>query len=769
MAKIPPHDGDRKNSRLVEQKRQQELLQQTQQEIHQIILDHAIDSYQGNQRSLHFLTELASYLRSIFEVDFCLLCPPQQGNGILVTANDSSSCCRSPLISWLVASDLLTPRREMIVVNNCQHLPEIDRTSLPQPLRDMVSLLGMETPTSRNLTNNKDLTGNLAEDFTEDLTKNLTKNTTGDRSEDLTKGLTGNLDGKLLIISGGLVLLGCHQEQNWTKEQQELLHTLIPLVAIALHQSQIQHQLDICYPYQKLVNQITQAIRDHEEINQILQQAITAIGQTLGANTGTILLLKYKEPAWKRADRKSLEMITAHKTAQWSSPLSQFSHQVIHQVLSEFGNQSSNQASSQDHSQVNNLSHQDFPPLLPQKVSFSLALSPLCGQAFQQAPQPLTMATNPGGVIFPLMGAVGHTLPARVLGFLVLEYYPTRQLLEGELELISSVSNQISYALIQDQTLRQVKAIVDDRTAQLQTSLEVQGRLYEKIRHQVDQLRQLNQIKDEFISAISHELRTPLTSMSLAIRMLREETLSPAKQAKYLEVLEQQCQQEILLINDLLALQQLEENSPLISLETIDLQPLLQQLAKTFYRHWANKALTLELEIIPTPSSKVGNLKASNTKLGHSKAENSKSIKVIVNENTFDTSPLPSILVVTHADSLQRILAELLTNAGKYSDPKTTVRLRIEQAAGETIFRIANEGDGIAPEEQDLIFEKFHRTKTAVEKTIAGTGLGLALVKPLVKHLRGKISVSSKPQDDRPTWITCFTVKLPHLLVDDKV
>ncbi len=725
MAKLPQHDGDRKNSRLVEQQRQQEFQQQTQQAIHHIILGHTRGNCQGNQgnrgnhQSWQLLTELASYLRSSFGVDFCLLCPPQQGNGILVTADESYSCCRSPLISWLVASELLVPSGEMIAVQNLQNfqnLPEIDRTSLPPSFRDMVSLLGIETPTSEDLTNNNEsLTGSL----TRNLAENLAENSTGE-----------------WIISGGLVLLGCCQEQNWTQGQQELLRTLVPLVAIALHQSQIQHQLDICYPYQKLVNQITQAIRDHEEINQILQQAITAIGQTLGATTGTILLLKYKEPAWKRADRKSLEMITAHKAAQWSAP-------------------------------------QNFSPLLPQKVSFSLALSPLCGQAFQQAPQPLMMTTNPGGVIFPLMGAMGHAHPARVLGFLVLEYHPVRQLLEGELELISSVSNQISYALIQDQTLRQVKAIVDDRTAQLQTSLEVQGRLYEKIRHQVDQLRQLNQIKDEFISAISHELRTPLTSMSLAIRMLREETLTPAKQAKYLEVLEEQCQQEILLINDLLALQQLEENSPLISLETIDLQPLLQQLAQTFHRHWTTKALTLELEIVtvPAPNSKAGNVKVANTKAGNSKAETShpKSIKVVTDENTFGASPLPAISLITHPDSLQRILAELLTNAGKYSDPDTTVRLRIEQAAAETIFKIVNEGDGIAPEEQDLIFEKFHRTKTAVKKTIAGTGLGLALVKPLVKHLRGKISVSSKPQDDRPTWVTCFTVKLPHLQVDDTV
>ena len=141
-------------------------------------------------------------------------------------------------------------------------------------------------------------------------------------------------------------------------------------------------------------------------------------------------------------------------------------------------------------------------------------------------------------------------------------------------------------------------------------------------------------------------------------------------------------------------------------------------------------------------------------------------------------SLLPDMYISTHGDTLQRILAELLTNAGKYSHPATMVILRVEQILGEIIFSVTNEGGGIPPEEQELIFEKFHRAQTAVKQAIPGTGLGLALVKPLVKHLRGKITVISSPKSksakaessldkplDKPQgWITCFTVKLPQFL-----
>jgi signal transduction histidine kinase len=189
----------------------------------------------------------------------------------------------------------------------------------------------------------------------------------------------------------------------------------------------------------------------------------------------------------------------------------------------------------------------------------------------------------------------------------------------------------------------------------------------------------------------------------------------------------------------------------------INLQPILQNLAQAFQQHWAAKTLNLQLEIIPASCQEVTS--AANLAPGE-------------------------MHISTHPDSLQRILAELLTNAGKYSHPETTVRLRVEQAIDSITFKVSNEGDGIPPEEQELIFEKFHRAQTATQKAIPGTGLGLALVKPLVKHLRGKITVASYPTDSLgssgigssgikspPTanqyqqkWITCFTVKLPQFL-----
>jgi signal transduction histidine kinase len=287
------------------------------------------------------------------------------------------------------------------------------------------------------------------------------------------------------------------------------------------------------------------------------------------------------------------------------------------------------------------------------------------------------------------------------------------------------VSAQASNAIIQSQTLRHVQALVSERTAQLQRSLEVQAKLYEKTRQQIDQLRHLNQLKDEFLSTMSHELRTPLTKMALAIRMLRQVELPRDRREKYLEILEQQCTQEINLINDLLDLQQLESKKSHFQPQKIDLKHLIGELAGAFTEQWADKGLRLEVDL-----------------------------------------PQRSLLFASDFDSLNHILRELLTNAGKYSEPDSIVRLQvtheIDRAVSQIVFSVCNTGSGISLEEQTHIFEKFWRGSRANQQVIPGTGLGLALVKCLVQHLNGTITVSSCPTEEDQFCETCFTITLPQ-------
>jgi signal transduction histidine kinase len=327
----------------------------------------------------------------------------------------------------------------------------------------------------------------------------------------------------------------------------------------------------------------------------------------------------------------------------------------------------------------------------------------------------------PALLLFPLESQ------GTVLGFLTFQRSQSHVWQPEEIELVKLVSAQVSTAIIQTETLRQVQALVEKRTAELQQSLSIQAKLYERTRQQLDQLRRLNQLKDEFLSTVSHELRTPLTSMTMAIRMLRQIGLSSDRSSRYLDILEQQCAQETNLINDLLTLQELESKQVSIQLEEIYLKEMILDLEKSFNQKWAAKGLRLAL-----------------------------------------TLPEKPIKLHSDRDSLNRILVELLTNAGKYSNPSTLIYLSItlqyDNPTNKVILKLTNTGPGIPSTELPFIFDKFRRCQRAGQNATQGTGLGLALVKSLVQLINGTISVSSCLADEIQSCDTSFTLTLPQSL-----
>lgn len=518
----------------------------------------------------------------------------------------------------------------------------------------------------------------------------------------------------------GVISLIRSQPYRWSESEKEsALASAVP-IAIAISQvkqtklsASLQQQVHTSSQYQGLINQLMMASRSSLDLNQILKLAITGSVQALQVDSGLILTLKYADPLFKTRSRKKIPKAKATVVCEWYSD-----HKP--EVL-------------ETHSADSLLQH-NASTLLNQ--SFWMSESWLCQQAFINSPSPVVIADKndltaiePAPDITPLFNFA--RLPAKlmlplesggtVLGFLVLQHSCPRLWRSEELALLELVSAQVSTAIIHSQTLRQVQSLVEDRTAQLQRSLEVQGKLYEKTRQQIDQLRQLNSLKDEFLSTVSHELRTPLTSMSLAIRLLRQPGLPIERQAKYLDILQQQCTQEINLVNDLLKLQELESHKTSLNLESIDLKPKLHDLAQSFEEKWADKGLSITMDL-----------------------------------------PKTSLIIETDSDSIERILQELLTNAGKYSEPDSTVVLSATHQVNQVVLTVTNLGLGISPEDATHIFDKFRRGQGVTQQAIQGTGLGLALVKCLVQHLNGNIAVSSSQALPSSSWETCFTLTLPQ-------
>ncbi|MEM9089769.1 MAG: ATP-binding protein [Cyanobacteria bacterium P01_F01_bin.53] len=278
-----------------------------------------------------------------------------------------------------------------------------------------------------------------------------------------------------------------------------------------------------------------------------------------------------------------------------------------------------------------------------------------------------------------------------------------------------------------------------------------QARLYQESQSQVRELERVNTLKDDFLSTVSHELRTPVTSMRVALQLLgvtlnqehdldqelAKPQLEQGRIARYYRILKEECEREISLINDLLDLQRLDVgNHPMLN-QPIDLPNWLPKLVNGFKPRAKTREQTLTLSI---------------------------------------PDHLPEL--VSDLASIERILAELINNACKYTPPQHSINISVESSVyqaseqhqnnslieGQDIMRfsVVNTGVEIAEDERQRIFDKFYRVPSADPWKQGGTGLGLALAQKLITHLEGSITVdSSRDETDSEKKETAFVVEIP--------
>lgn len=302
-----------------------------------------------------------------------------------------------------------------------------------------------------------------------------------------------------------------------------------------------------------------------------------------------------------------------------------------------------------------------------------------------------------------------------------------------------------NYRCFGEQDLRLAQHVADHCAIALR-----QSRLYQTAQAQVSELEKLHHLKDDFLSTVSHELRTPMANIRMATQMLevlvgqieqsaadhyslagssaRINTTAPsstisdlvAKITRYIHILQQECQRETQLINDLLDLSRIDSCNEPLPMSAIDVSEFIATITAPFAERASSQQQDLCLEIAD------------------------------------DLPPL-----MTHPQSLERILTELLNNACKYTPigraivVSATMR-EIEPCSGFLSLCVTNSGVVIPPESLTCIFERFYRVPNNDPWRHGGTGLGLALAKKLTEQLGGKIHVTSGADK------TSFTVELPY-------
>jgi signal transduction histidine kinase len=220
---------------------------------------------------------------------------------------------------------------------------------------------------------------------------------------------------------------------------------------------------------------------------------------------------------------------------------------------------------------------------------------------------------------------------------------------------------------------------------------------------QNERLRELDKLKDEFVSLVSHELRTPLTSIRGYIELLLDDAETPNDQTRrrYLEVVDRNSERLLELVSDLLFLAQIEAGKLGIERSQVDLSKIVDECIETSSPVADSRGVELVAKV-----DRVARLEGDRTRLA-------------------------------------QVLDNLVSNALKFTESGGRVEVRLSADNGTAVLEVEDNGVGIPVDEQEHLFERFFRSSTATHNAIPGTGLGLTITKAIVERHGGRIEIDS--------------------------
>ena len=288
-------------------------------------------------------------------------------------------------------------------------------------------------------------------------------------------------------------------------------------------------------------------------------------------------------------------------------------------------------------------------------------------------------------------------IKSRLIGFIVgARTHVTLRLSEAERRFYAMYATQASTAI---ENARLYEALG-------QANLTLEEKVQERTKNLVEaneRLRELDQVKSNFISLVSHELRTPLTAIKGFIVTLYhyDKEIPEEKRRVYLSVLNEETDRLTRLINELLDISRIESGRMEIQWRLVSVPEIVERVFKTL------------------------SVKANKVKLVKDFSKN-----------------FPSI--VADPDKLEQVLVNLVGNALRYSPPEGAISVTGRQHEGGVILEVKDAGPGIAFTEQEKIFDKFYRLDNEINRKNPGTGLGLPICRALINLHGGKIWVESE-------------------------
>jgi Na+/proline symporter/signal transduction histidine kinase len=272
-------------------------------------------------------------------------------------------------------------------------------------------------------------------------------------------------------------------------------------------------------------------------------------------------------------------------------------------------------------------------------------------------------------------------------------------------------------------TLDEMRRILDEASQVVMYShrLEQKSRELEaasaELRAANERLQELDRLKDDFITMVTHELRTPLTSIRAFSEILREDPeVELAQRRKFVDIIARETERLTRLINQVLDLAKIESGRVDWHIGRVDLRELV-----------------------------------SDTLAAMSQVFKERRIEVSVHA----AQPLPAVRA--DFDRVIQVLLNLLSNAANFCEPgRGRIEVGLSHNARFVQVDVRDNGPGLRPEDQALIFDKFRQAGDTLTGKPKGTGLGLYISRQFVEHLGGRLWVESRPGAG-----ACFSFTLP--------
>ena len=312
-----------------------------------------------------------------------------------------------------------------------------------------------------------------------------------------------------------------------------------------------------------------------------------------------------------------------------------------------------------------------------------------------------------------------------------------REALRADAELVHYVETQLAGAIgaasarimvasvVKEEalSLEEVRNILDEASQVVMYShqLEQKSRELEaattELRAANERLKELDRLKDDFLSTVTHELRTPLTSIRAFTEILSHEAdIDAAQRQKFLAIVTKETERLTRLINQVLDLAKIESGRADWQETRVDMREVILGAADAMAQVLEEKRVRLALRL----PERVGPVRAD-------------------------------------LDRMTQVMLNLLSNAAKFCDPSAgRIDIELAERAGWLRVDVRDNGPGVAPQDREVIFEKFRQVGDTLTEKPQGTGLGLPISRHIVERHGGRIWVEGAPGAG-----ACFSFTLP--------